>query len=714
MKRHGIGNVIAAAIMVFLLIFTVSQLYVYNLDKLDDYNRVAAQMLNTSGQRGNERISITNAQLDVSSATTKVTLTITNTGGTTTHIVDVWMDDVTDSTRPHQHCFKASSSCNWSTELYVGSGLSLAMPQLDSNMPTNHVITVKVFTELGVSTSVQLLPPGLAGTQSNLLATTQMTLVPPNPITSNDIITLLTITNTNSLGVAFTSLTPDICLVQGNTVPLISTVASGTATGGDSFTLIDTNTHTPSWTTDQWKNYLLVITSGTGVGQSRLIASNNPPTVLTVTQAWTTNPDITSKYAIRTDCHAKTALTGIATSGASFTLTDTNTHTPSWTMDQWKYYLVTITAGTGAGQTRVITSNSGTVLTVSTAWSSPNPGAGSQYTIQSTIDVTGTAELGTTTTLTDTDKAWTTMDQWKNYLVTITAGTGSGQTALIASNNANTLTISGTWTSPGADSKYMIQTNTCDATTGATTLSPVTCTLVQGPSPSSVSFLQAGGSITFQWIYAVAAIVPDSSLTFTASYVNIATTDGLLASQIPSQVAIVRAAGGATANSGGNFASAFGDLVNLFPTFQFSTDCGVNWATATGISRSASPLLFRVSLVNVGSTTIQFGTGSEAFLQKIGASSSKDFYVIQSFGSPPSCPLTSYSSLQSIAPGATLTLYFAATGAGGNNAQSLSGNPGERYIVTVVLSGTRTSGPGVPPGGSPFAQAITVLLVTAA
>jgi hypothetical protein len=51
------------------------------------------------------------------------------------------------------------------------------------------------------------------------------------------------------------------------------------------------------WTVNAYANYTVVILSGTGAGQRRSIASNTA-TVLTVTQAWATNPDTTSTFVV--------------------------------------------------------------------------------------------------------------------------------------------------------------------------------------------------------------------------------------------------------------------------------------------------------------------------------------------------------------------------------------------------------------------------------
>lgn len=70
--------------------------------------------------------------------------------------------------------------------------------------------------------------------------------------------------------------------------------ATGTASAGGASTLTN---GAKNWTANQWTNYQVRITSGTGAGQIRTIASNTS-TVLTVSAAWTTAPDATSAYSI--------------------------------------------------------------------------------------------------------------------------------------------------------------------------------------------------------------------------------------------------------------------------------------------------------------------------------------------------------------------------------------------------------------------------------
>jgi len=154
-----------------------------------------------------------------------------------------------------------------------------------------------------------------------------------------------------------------------------SNITTGTATSGGSTSLTDT---TQTWSVDQWANYKIQIIGGTGIGQVRTVESNTA-TVLTVSSAWATNPDATSVYAVLSEY---TYAVGLATAGASTTLTNS---AKTWTVNQWTNYQVRIASGTGIGQVRTIASNTATVLTVGTAWTT-TPDATSVYVIEGNED----------------------------------------------------------------------------------------------------------------------------------------------------------------------------------------------------------------------------------------------------------------------------------------------------------------------------------------
>ena len=73
---------------------------------------------------------------------------------------------------------------------------------------------------------------------------------------------------------------------------------SGTATSGSTTTLVDSGA---AWTTDQWVNYQVRITAGTGKGQVRVITAN---TGTQLTFAAGATIDATSEYAIEGDENA--------------------------------------------------------------------------------------------------------------------------------------------------------------------------------------------------------------------------------------------------------------------------------------------------------------------------------------------------------------------------------------------------------------------------
>jgi uncharacterized repeat protein (TIGR01451 family) len=210
---------------------------------------------------------------------------------------------------------------------------------------------------------------------------------------------------------------------------------SGTASSGAASTLADIG---KTWTPNEWGGYTAYVTGGTGAGQQRTIITNTA-TQLSVTPAWTTNPDATSTYAMinRPGTDATPLLT--ATSGTANTITAPST----WAIDQWRGWSVGIRAGTGAGQLATIVSNSATTLTVAANWTTP-PDATSQFSIgmAGTSGLgTGTATSGTTTTINLTGAGWTT-NQWLGWTATILAGTDAGQQRAVVGSTATSITVS--------------------------------------------------------------------------------------------------------------------------------------------------------------------------------------------------------------------------------------------------------------------------------
>ena len=252
--------------------------------------------------------------------------------------------------------------------------------------------------------------------------------------------------------------------------------STATPTGGTSTTLVDT---TKSWGVNAFANKTVEITAGPMGLVSRTILSNTSNT-LTISGVWPV-----------TDA-------GGANSGTSNTLTDL---TKLWTANAFNGFTIELTGGTGAGQSRVVASNTATVITVTSAWATipdsstsyqilRTPGAGTSYVVRdgpaegtgyqiralkppvsgtgyqilnlkchaggyalqvnypssefTVVTDAGLATSAGTTTIVDTTKTWK-INQWAGSEAKITLGAGFGQARTVVSNTANTLVVSPAW-----------------------------------------------------------------------------------------------------------------------------------------------------------------------------------------------------------------------------------------------------------------------------
>lgn len=196
---------------------------------------------------------------------------------------------------------------------------------------------------------------------------------------------------------------------------------AGTATAGSATTLT-TNLTIPG----DLAGYTIRITAGTGAGQEATILSNTVGANAVFTFATLSTPlDNTSVYVLRT--------------GRFFVF---NAGTMSVT--SFQYYDV----ATNTWTARSVTSAPGT-------WGTD----GRMVATRGTSFATGTATAGAAATLTNSGKSWTT-NQWTNYQIRLTGGTGAGQTRTIASNTGTVITVSSNWTiNPDATSTYAIEGN---------------------------------------------------------------------------------------------------------------------------------------------------------------------------------------------------------------------------------------------------------------
>ncbi|MHC4984178.1 MAG: hypothetical protein ACYTF6_13550, partial [Planctomycetota bacterium] len=133
-------------------------------------------------------------------------------------------------------------------------------------------------------------------------------------------------------------------------------------------------------TTGYYNGQLVVITAGKGIGQARQILSYDGGTAIaTVTRDWTTAPDIGDSQFVVLAADVPTLLeAGTAVAGGNATITLDSA--ASGITGTYKSNYITITGGTGAGQTRLITAYVGgtQVATVTPNWTT-NPAAGSVY-----------------------------------------------------------------------------------------------------------------------------------------------------------------------------------------------------------------------------------------------------------------------------------------------------------------------------------------------
>lgn len=155
-------------------------------------------------------------------------------------------------------------------------------------------------------------------------------------------------------------------------------VATGTAQGaGTGNNQIQLEAGSES-TNDIYNGTVIAITEGTGLGQTRTVVDYAGGTVTaTVTQDWTTNPAADSVYNIYASSTSNVSASGIAQSGGN-----TNIRLAATESDQDDFYngsLVYIIAGTGSGQTRIITDYAGATTDATVATWSVNPDNTSLY-----------------------------------------------------------------------------------------------------------------------------------------------------------------------------------------------------------------------------------------------------------------------------------------------------------------------------------------------
>ena len=233
-----------------------------------------------------------------------------------------------------------------------------------------------------------------------------------------------------------------------------------------------------SATNNIYNGLLVFIVAGTGAGQTRTITGYNGSTKnATVDRVFQTaptsssvfvllaadNPALNASLQVTANVTRVVIRSGTAQAGAATTITlDASA---SATNNLYSNALITITGGTGLGQTRTIISYVGStkVATVDKAWVT-NPGATSTFdiyasTTPSLFSDQGVAQAGGATSITLASTASATSSIYVGSLVTILAGTGNGGTREITAYNGGTkvATVDSAWdVNPASDSVYAV------------------------------------------------------------------------------------------------------------------------------------------------------------------------------------------------------------------------------------------------------------------
>jgi hypothetical protein len=234
---------------------------------------------------------------------------------------------------------------------------------------------------------------------------------------------------------------------------------------GDIFIMIDEAAEVASdnAATDEGRGYSLVVPAVDMTGQRITIYVEDQ----TATKVWLDDV-IIIETTDHPDAMHPNGVTeaGTAQAGAAQTITFRSTAVA--TDDYYKDQLVTITGGTGAGQTNRVLFYTGStkVATMAKPWET-NPSATSTYevragTVDNGISDVGTAQAGGNSTITLATGASAVNDRYLGQLVRIVGGTGDQQSRPIISYVGATrvATISGTWaTNPDSTSLYEIYTD---------------------------------------------------------------------------------------------------------------------------------------------------------------------------------------------------------------------------------------------------------------
>lgn len=241
--------------------------------------------------------------------------------------------------------------------LYIRKDAS-PLANVDSNITYGFVVQNNTFAVVPNVIADETLPTGTTFVTSSVSTPGALCTTPP-------------VGGTGVVSCNFGSMNPGAVgqfVVTVHAFP-IGLNGSGTATAGAATTLTDS---TKAWTANGFAGWTAYLVGGLGIGQKRIILQNTA-TQLTVTPAWTTTPNNTTRYKIVD----QPQVGGTVSARSGNTLAD---GTKAWAENQWIGYTVTVLSGTGAGQQRLIISNTNNTVTVDANWGT-NPGVGATYAI---------------------------------------------------------------------------------------------------------------------------------------------------------------------------------------------------------------------------------------------------------------------------------------------------------------------------------------------
>lgn len=296
---------------------------------------------------------------------------------------------------------------------------------------------------------------------------------------------------------ALWKVTPD-----GNSLyQIIQTVNSGTARGGTLTTITLAADASPD--DEAYTGMSVEITGAAGAGQTNVItAYDGTSNVASVASPWPIAPDETSAYVVK-GVETQGAVRGASASsvvlaadasavndaynGMTVAIVPSGTLSAAFDESTPLDFLFT---SKGSGQSRLVTAYDGATrtATLDSPWDKVIPDDTSFY----SLTVEGTAQGGTTTTITLAADASSTDDAYRGMSVEVTGGAGAGQTNNITAYDGKTkaATVTVAWTTPPDN------TSTYELQEEGTARGGSASSLLLAPSTSAADYAYLGMTLT--------------------------------------------------------------------------------------------------------------------------------------------------------------------------------------------------------------------------